>query len=211
VTAASSNPTLLPDSGIGVTCSTVSGSGVVTTEDCTITLTPALGEVGSTAVTLTGVAAFGGTATESFVLTVEPPVPTVTVSPTAVTVPEGTVSTRVGVDVTGTDITSVSAESGDLGLLPQSGIKQSCTATSGGESCTLNLTPAPDTTGEAVVTVTATDKFGQTGTASFTLTVSGAGAASTGGGGSLGILGLLGLGLAALVVGGRRRRVRRRI
>jgi len=32
-----------------------------------------------------------------------------------------------------------------------------------------------------------------------------------GGGGSLGFVGLMGLGLAALVVGGRRRRVRRRI
>jgi hypothetical protein len=210
VTAASSNATLLPDSGIVVTCPSLSASGGVTTENCTIGLTPASAEVGSTAVTLTGVDAYGETAMESFVLTVEAEVPSVTVSPSAVTVAEGTTSASVTVDVTGTDVTLVSEASGDPGLLPQSGIKQSCTATSGGESCTLNLTPAPDTTGEAVVTVTATDKFGQTGTASFTLTVSGAGAASTGGGGSLGILGLLGLGLAALVVG-RRRKARGRI
>jgi len=77
----------------------------------------------------------------------------------------------------------VTAVSSNPTLLPDSGIAPTCGSgsldTSDGvttEDCTIGLTPASDTSGEAVVTVMATDGFGQTGTASFTLTVRAAGA-----------------------------------
>ena len=67
VTVSSSNPTLLPDSGIGgYTGCTAAGS-------CTLTLSPVSGQVGTTAVTVTVEDDYGQETSASFALTVNPP------------------------------------------------------------------------------------------------------------------------------------------
>jgi len=95
-------------------------------------------------------------------------------------------------------------------LLPPVYVRRSAGCGTEGEECTLELEPTAGETGTATVVVEAENGSGQVGVGTMVLTVeteAQAQALSTlgatgGGGGSLGFVGPMGLGLAALVVGG---------
>jgi hypothetical protein len=149
---------------------------------------------------------------------VETPVPTVT-GLTDETVTEGETVPGETFRLGGQGPFTVSVETTNAALLPPAYVRLSAGCGTKSEECTLELEPTAGETGTATVVVEAENGSGQVGVGTMVLTVeteAQAQASSTlgapgGGGGSLGFVGLMGLGLAALVVGGRRRRVRRRI
>ena len=169
VTVSSSNPTLLPDSGIGgYTGCTAAGS-------CTLTLSPVSGQVGTTAVTVTVEDDYGQETSASFALTVNPPgAPTITgltdeTAAVGQTVPSETFT------IGGTGALTVTASSSNPTLLPDTGIGGYSTCTAAG-SCTLTLSPVSGQVGTTTVTVTVENGYGQEGSESFSLTVSPPGA-----------------------------------
>ncbi len=161
VTAASSNPALLPVSGIAL-----GGSGA----ERTVTLTPAPDQFGTAVVTLT-VSDGDLSAFTAFTLTVTaandaPTISVIADQTTAEDTAVGPVSFTVGdVETPAADLV-VTAASGNLTLLPVSGIALG----GSGADRTVTLTPAPDQFGTAVVTLTVSDGDLSAQTA-FTLTV----------------------------------------
>ncbi len=165
VTASSSNTTLLPDSEIGgYTGCTAAGS-------CTLTLAPASGQVGTTAVTVTVEDGYGQVGSESFSLTVSPPAAPTVSGLTDETVAVGKTVPPESFSITGLGTLTVSASSSNTTLLPDSGITVSSGCDTSGAKCTLTLTPVSGAVGTTTVTVTVQDVYGQETSASFSLTV----------------------------------------
>ncbi|MDR2675952.1 MAG: hypothetical protein LBC18_14075, partial [Opitutaceae bacterium] len=164
VSAASSNPTLLPETGI-----VLGGSGA----DRTVTLTPAAGQTGGATVTLT-VSDGDLTAQSAFTLTVqsEPPpntAPTITAIANQVidaNTATGALAFTVGDAQTPPAALVVSAASSNPTLLPETGIVLG----GSGADRTVTLTPASGQTGGATVTLTVSDGT-LTAQSAFTLTV----------------------------------------
>ena len=166
VTASSSNTTLLPDSGIGVSpgCDTNGAS-------CTLTLTPASGEVGTTTVTVTVANGYGQETSASFALTVNPPgAPTIS-GLVDETVTVGAAVPSESFTIGGAGTLTVTASSSNTTLLPDSGITVSPGCDTNGASCTLTLMPVSGQVGTTTVTVTVANGYGQEASASFSLTV----------------------------------------
>jgi uncharacterized repeat protein (TIGR01451 family) len=162
VTAASSNPVLLPDANITITGSTTNRN---------ITLLPATNQVGTTTITLTANdGAFGATNT-SFNLTVTPVNDPPTIAPIANVTTLKNVPTAVipiaidDVDTPAANLT-VSAVSGNQTLLPNANIALGGSGLLRG----LVLTPAAEESGTANITVRVSDGVASNST-SFVLTV----------------------------------------
>ena len=208
VTASSSNPTLLPDTGIGG-YSTCTAAGT-----CRLTLSPASGQVGTTTVTVTVENGYGQEASASFSLTVQSSVPVVSgLEDVSMTV--GSPAAVEDITVSGVGPLSVETQTTNAALLPEAFIEVSpgCGLGSGEvvDRCTLTLSPTAGMTGEASVLVTVTDAGGQTATGLVTLYVEpslGSTSGGTSGGGSVGVGMLLGLlvlvGFKKRWLGGRR-------
>lgn len=163
VTATSSNPTLILDSGLGV----VNSNGSVT-----LTLTPNAGEIGNSTITVTVADGDGAQTVRSFTLSVAAnSAPTFTPS----TLPD--VSTDLSVtkvvnftvadDLTAAASISLVATSGDQNLLPDASVS----VVNSNGSVTLTMIPAAGQSGSVLVTVVATDGNGLSTTRAFTLTV----------------------------------------
>ena len=159
----SSNPTLLPTSGI-----VFGGSG----SNRTVTITPAAGQTGISLLTV-GVVDEGGKSNNvNFTVTV---LPTNTPPTMSVIANQGTVSgaSTTAIPFTVSDLETAAAAltvtgaSANLTLLPLSGIQFS----GSGSNRTVTLTPAAGQVGSVVVTLTTSDGFLST-TRSFVLTVS---------------------------------------
>ena len=163
VTASSLNTTLLPDSGItGYTGCTTAGS-------CTLTLSPASGQVGTTIVTVTAENGYGQETSAGFSLTVNPAAPTIS-GLTDETVAVGAAVPSESFTIGGTGTLTVTASSSNTTLLPDTGIGGYSTCTAAG-TCTLTLIPVSGAVGTTTVTVTVEDDYGQEASASFSLTV----------------------------------------
>jgi hypothetical protein len=165
VSASSSNTALLPDSGI-----TVSSGCDTSGASCTLTLAPVTGQVGTTAVTVTVGDGYGQVGSESFSLTVVPPGAPTLSGLTNETVTVGKTVPPESFTITGLGALTVSANSSNTVLLPDSGIGGYSGCTAAG-SCTLTLTPVSGQVGTAAVTVTVEDGYGEETSTSFALTV----------------------------------------
>lgn len=208
-TASSSNKTLLPDGNIAGTSScTAVGS-------CSLTLTPAAYQTGSTTVTVTVSDAFGQSTGGSFVFTVNPPSAPTESGFTNLTLKAGQSGNESFTD-TGTGALTVTAVSSNTTVLPNGDITGASACTAAG-NCTITVNPPTGQSGTTTVTVTVADGYGQSSTGTFGVTVkaSANGGGNTGGSGGggggastpLGLLALAGLlGLAGL-----RQRTLRRI
>jgi len=161
VTATSSNVPLVPVANINL-----AGSG----EDRTVAITPVAGASGTTTITVT-VSDGLATASTSFQLTVTSvnDAPTITAIPaqtTAEDVPTGSISFTIADAETPAITLTVTASSNNKTLVPDANI----ITLGNGNTRTVRITPAPDKSGVATITLTVTD-----GTASaqvaFTLTV----------------------------------------
>ncbi len=155
-TASSSNPSVIPDSGI-----TFGGLGL----NRTINL-EAPGTAGISNIHLVATAPNQTSAAETFQVTVaQAPVINGLVGPYGITV-----SSSVGpypFTVTGTNPITLTVSSDDPGILPASGVKLAGTGT----DRTITMTPIPNQLGTAIVTVTATDGNGLTSSVSFDVEV----------------------------------------
>ena len=207
VSASSSNTTLLPVSGIAVSpgCDASGAS-------CTLTLTPASGAVGTTTVTVTLADVCGEETSASFALTVQSSAPVVSGLEDISTTVGGPAAVE-DFTVSGVGPLSVETQTTNAALLPEAFIEVSpgCGSGSGAvvDRCTLTLSPTAGMTGGASVLVTVTDAEGQTATGLLTLYVEpslGSTSGGTSGGGSVGVGMLLGL---LVLVGLRRRKLRR--
>ncbi len=169
VTATSSNPTLVPQSGI-----TLTGTG----QDRTVTVTPLASQSGTATITLTVTDAGGLTVTDTFVITVPPasPPPPGNTAPQISnvgdqTVPMGGYTGAVPFTVSDAESPAtgltVSASSSNPSLVPQSAIA----LTGVGRDRAVSVTPAAGQAGSATITLTVTDAGGLTATDTFVVTV----------------------------------------
>jgi len=163
VTAVSSNTALVPNANIAL-----GGAG----ENRTINITPASNQSGITTITVTVTDANSGSATDTFVLTVDPinDLPTIsdiTNKSTDEDTATGNIAFTVSDVETAVDSLTVAATSSNTALVPNANI-----ALGGvGTNRTINITPALNQSGTTTITVTVMD--GDTGTTSdtFVLTV----------------------------------------
>ncbi|MGE3275415.1 MAG: beta strand repeat-containing protein [Vicinamibacterales bacterium] len=161
VTAASSNPTLVPAGGL-----VLGGSGA----SRTLAITPTTGQSGTATITLT--ATDGSAAgTTSFVVTVPAnQAPTISAVPdqrvALGTTAVGPLAFTIGDDATATSALTVSATSSNPALVPQSGLALGGNAA----SRTLVVTPSSGQTGTSTISLAVGDGQATTTTA-FTVTV----------------------------------------
>ncbi len=163
VTASSSNPSLLPLTGI-----VLGGAG----SNRTVTLTPAANQFGTANVSIRVVDDESASVTNTFVLTVRavPDAPSVSAIADHA-IEENTVSNPIPFTVSdpetpAADLT-VAATSSNLGLVPVANI----TFSGSGANRTLTIRPQTNGVGFATITITVTDSDGLSGMASFMFTV----------------------------------------
>src|SRR5213075_1752385 len=163
VTTASSNLTLVPAANI-----VLGGAGA----SRTVTVTPAANQSGTATITVTVKDADGGTASDSFLLTVNAvnDLPTITYIVNQ-TVDEDTATAALAFTIgdveTAATALSVTTSSSNLTLVPAANIVLGGT----GASRTVTVSPAANQSGAATITVTVKDASGGTASDSFLLTV----------------------------------------
>src|SRR5207237_800929 len=163
VTAASSNLTLVPAANI------VLGGAAASR---TVTVTPAANQSGTASTAVRGEGADGGTASDSFLLTVNPvnDLPTIT-DIVNQTVNEDTATAALAFTIgdveTPAAALTVTTTSSNLTLVPTASIVLGGAAA----SRTVTVTPAANQSGTATITVTVKDADGGTASDSFVLTV----------------------------------------
>src|SRR5207237_1416695 len=163
VTAASSNLTLVPAANI------VLGGAAASR---TVTVTPAANQSGTASTAVRGEGADGGTASDSFLLTVNPvnDLPTIT-DIVNQTVNEDTATAALAFTIgdveTPAAALTVTTTSSNLTLVPTASIVLGGAAA----SRTVTVTPAANQSGTATITVTVKDADGGTASDSFLLTV----------------------------------------
>ena len=159
----SSNTTLVPNANI-----VFGGSGA----SRTVTITPALNQSGAATITLTVTDGSGGTATDTFVLTVPavndlPTISDVTDKTTAQNTPSGPHAFTVGDVETAAASLTMSGSSSNTTLVPTANI----VFRGSGATRTVTITPATNQSGSATITMTVADGTGGTASDSFVLTV----------------------------------------
>jgi hypothetical protein len=169
------------------------------TNSCTLTITPALGQVGTAHLVISATDGAGRSTSTSVTVTVsEPPPPTVSVtSGNNQSLQSGNTASPVTLSLSGTKPLTISIASSNDALLPASSATLSSGCGSSSLSCSVSLRPIAGQLGQATLTVTAHDPYGQTAQSGLSVTIVAAPAKSGGGGGgafdtwSLIILGLL--------------------
>jgi hypothetical protein len=173
------------------------------TNSCSVVITPALGLVGTAHLSVSVVDGAGRSALATFTLTVTtPPPPAVHVTSGGnQTVQSGNSVSPATLALSGTPHLTMSVSSSNPSLLPASSATLSSGCGTSSLNCTVTMTPAAGQAGQATVTVTALDPYGQSarGTLAVSITAPASGSGSGGGGGGAfdyGSLLILGLWLA---------------
>ena len=163
VSGRSSNPDLVPDANIAF-----GGTG----SDRTVTLMPATNQFGTAKITITVTDPDGASATNAFLLTVNPvnDLPTISHLADQVTIentPTAEVPFTVGDVETPAASLRLDGGSSNTNLVPNENIVFS----GAGPNRTVTVTPAGAQTGTAVITITVTDTDGGAASDTFALTV----------------------------------------
>jgi len=204
VSVQSSNPALVPAALVaagtaGVTLSP--GSCGARATSCTISATPVIGEVGTATLTVVVSDGANRSAPALSTITVTAPAPP-TLSLTsggAQTFMEGGAASPISFSLMGTGALSVTANSSNATLLPNSAISLSSGCGTSTKSCTATLRAASGEFGSSTITLTVKDPYGQSGHASAALTINDPPPPSKSGGGCLGLEELLLLAAALLL------------
>lgn len=160
VTAASSNTALVPNNAL-----VLGGSGA----DRTITVTPTAGQGGTATITLTVKDAGNLTATRQFVLTLNAPPVISDIASRSINEDSAQIAIpfTVGDPLTPASALTVTAVSDNQAIIPNA----SLILGGSGANRTLSLTPIPDASGAAQITVTVNNGSGLTASDAFVLTV----------------------------------------
>jgi hypothetical protein len=159
VTGSSSNPTLVPDTGI-----IIEGTGA----NRTVTVGPNFDETGTTTITLYVIDGGGKSNSTSFVVTVlagntPPTISALTNVHTVVSTAFAPINFTVSDAEQSSDTLGVAAISSDQTIIPDGNLA----VTAEGANRTLTMTPAPGQVGNCVISVIATDSEGLTTTRTF--------------------------------------------
>jgi Subtilase family len=178
----------------GVTISPAS-CGAPTTA-CTISFTPALGTTGNVSVNVLVADGANRTAlTGNNITVIAPPPPTIKVtSGGSQSFTAGGSASTVAFTVAGTGPLTVSAVSGNTGVLPTSGVSVTSGCGTSALSCSAGLTVASGQSGSSTLTITVQDPYGQKAMGTATVQVNAAPTPSKGGGGALDVFMLVSLG-----------------
>jgi hypothetical protein len=195
VTSSSDNTTLVAAGSQAITISPSCGTSM---SSCNVTVSPTLGHIGTAHITIKVADGANRSTSMQFTVTViKPAPPTVSVMTGASqSIAVGGMLTPVTLTIAGTQTLSVAVTSSNATLLPVSSITltQGCGPTV--SACTATLSVASGQSGSSTVTITATDPYSQSGVGSATVTVN---APSKGGGGSLDLVSVIGLGCLLLL------------
>ncbi|HEY5102010.1 MAG TPA: S8 family serine peptidase [Steroidobacteraceae bacterium] len=167
---------------------------------CTLSVTPAIGLIGTAHLGISVTDGAGRATSTTFTVTVTTPAPP-TVKVTAggtQSVPSGNNVTPVTVALSGVKNIAVTLTSSNTALLPASSATLSSGCGSTSLTCTVSLRPISGQLGQATLTVTARDSYGQTAHNSASLTIVAAPTKSGGGGGAFDLYSLAGLSLLML-------------
>jgi hypothetical protein len=159
LTGSSSNTALIPNANI-----TFGGSGAART----VTITPAAGQTGTSTITLEVADTNGGTATDTFIVTVNalPTISDIADQTTTINTAVSNVPFTVGDAETPAASLTLTGSSTDTTLVPNANI----TFGGSGANRTVTITPAAGQTGTATITVTVDDGDG-TASDTFLFTV----------------------------------------
>jgi hypothetical protein len=192
---ASSNTALVPAAivaagspGVTLSPSTCGGASPVS---CTLTVMPAIGQVGNATLTVSALDGANRAAPASMTVTVTAPAgPSLTInSGASQEFMSGTASTPVSFAVNGTGPLSVTAASSNASLFPPANLTVSAGCGTTTSTCTLGIRAANGASGSATITITVTDKYSQSSSAMASVQVdpgapsSNASGSSSGGGG----------------------------
>jgi hypothetical protein len=195
-TVTSSSSSLIPASlvsagapGVTIAPSTCGTS----TTSCTVSITPTIGQIGSSTIAITVADAAKRTASVTATMTVtKPALPSITVTGGgSQSITNGSSASSISITLAGTGSLSVTASSSNTSLLPNASIVLSSGCGTATLKCTLTPTVAAGQTGASTVTIAVKDPYGQTATAMATLQVSAQSSSGGGGGGSVDIETLL--------------------
>jgi len=177
-------------------CVAPAGCGT-TNFSCTLSVTPAIGQVGTASVTVSALDGANRAAPATMIITVTKPAgPTLSISAGAnqeYTAGAGAAS-PVTFLVTGTGPLALSAVSSNTTLVPNANLAVSPGCGSSTHACTLGITVAPGASGSSTITITVMDAYGQSMSGPAALQVdpgvggasSSSGSAGSGSGGSSG-------------------------
>jgi len=173
------------------------------TNSCSLSITPALGQLGTAHLTLSVVDGAGRSAAANLTVTVtKPAAPSVRVTSGAdQTVQAGSSASPATLLLNGAKELTVSVSSSNAALLPASAATLSSGCGTSSMSCSLRLKPAAAGSGQVTITVTAQDAYGQSGAGTLAFNVT---PATGGGGGGFDSLSLLILGMGFALRGGAR-------
>jgi hypothetical protein len=153
----------------------------ITTNSCSVLITPSLGRLGTAHLSIAAADGAGRAASVNFTVTVtNPPVPTVSVASGGNQSQAGNAAASAALSLSGTKALAVSLASSNTALLPASSVTLSSGCGTSSLNCVVHMQPGAGQSGQATVTVTAQDPYGQTAKGTLTLTVTPA--AGSGGG-----------------------------
>jgi hypothetical protein len=163
LSAFSSNPTLVPDSGI-----VFGGSGA----SRTVAISPSLNQTGNATITISVTDTNGGSTSNSFVLTVNP----VNDPPTLSGIPNLTIDEDTATGPLSFSVSDAETPAANLSVTPTSsnpGLVPNANLALGGSGAnrTLTVTPLSNISGMTTITLTVNDNSGGTASTSFVLTV----------------------------------------
>jgi len=172
----SSNSTLVPASLVasGTAGVTISPSTCGTsTMNCTLSVTPVIGQVGSVTITLIatdGASRQGSAAAAETVVAPAPPSVSIS-SGGSQTITTGGALSPISFTLAGTGSLTVTAGSSNTAVLPNSGIMLSSGCGITTRTCTATLTAAGGQAGSSTITISAKDSYAQTGSANASVQV----------------------------------------
>ena len=163
---------------------------------CSVVLKPALGRIGTALLSVSVVDGAGRSVATSFTVTVtKPPPPTVRVISGSQQSLQSGGSAAATLSLTGTEQLSMSVSSSNAALLPAASATLSGGCGASSMSCSMSMKPVAGQSGQATLTVTAKDPYGQSAQTTLALSIAPP-AAGGGGGGGFDYASLLALGIA---------------
>jgi hypothetical protein len=157
----------------------------VSTNSCSLTITPAVGQLGIAHLQLSVSDGAARSASASVTVTVTTPAPPKVriASGASQSVAAGTTPQAVTLALSGATQLTMSVTSSNAKLLPASSATLSAGCGASSLNCTLSLKPAPGESGTATITVSARDPYGQSAQSTISLSVAAAAKTSGSGGG----------------------------